>query len=196
MDFIRGGTNGGKEVDLMVIMPESMKAFSSKDKQEVFASTYEKQHGILVVRPWEKPTEREERRERFEREKAPAKEGETIGMSPAVAERTLRNYLQEYRPDHPDPKRAVTLQTEIHRLQEFLKIPLTDFGAPIDTNQEANEKLQKQFDTWSKHDSKTRRKVVGAVKNIPLLKMIRDTEKDQETLNLAIARLAELELSA
>ena len=53
--FIRGGSNGGVDVDLMAVMPADLRMNSNQQKQDAWADAYEARNGIVVIRPRETP---------------------------------------------------------------------------------------------------------------------------------------------
>ena len=202
--FIRGGSNGGTEVDLLAILPPGYSG--TKERQEVIADAFEKRNSIFVTRPWESEFAlsklTDEERETVEKRIAVRKaaiansaaiqnlDTERVGMSPDVAEKQLRILLRVEQPD-------ATQKREIHRLQEILKVPKIDFSAARSAaNDKAKKELAHKLAEYQKQDKKQRAKIVESIRYVALLQLIRDTETELEIQKTAVQRIAELELTA
>ncbi|GEM_PF-5569217 len=190
--FIRGTSE--TPIDLLEILPATLKGFSSKDQQRAFGESWQEKHGRFVQFPWETTEERGRRREIFEKvTKKP--EPPPMNMSKEVAERELKTLWAEYTPKHPDEARLKSICDQINALEKLVGREPTDFTKTYDDRRRVGEaKLRDQFKKYSAEDITSRKKIVAKISNLPLLRMIRDTEEVKEIVDLAIQRVAQLEL--
>lgn len=190
--FIRGGP-GQKAVKLIEILPENMKGFSRQTQQEPFADAWEAKNGRYVERPWLSDEQNAEAKAKFdEQPKAAVPE---VGMSKDRAERQLAALWSGYNPSQ-EPEQLAIAQREIHRCEQILGRPLTDFERDVAKKKDQiPEKLANQLKKYlSIKEPKERKRVVANVKNLPLLKLIREQEEVSEITDLVVQRIAELEL--
>lgn len=197
--FVRGDSEY-REIDLMDVLPPSLKGFSTQAQQLEFAQGYEQRTGILVKFPWESEQQRDARRAGF----APAPPPE-LGGDPVRLKRSLDRTINEIQTLTRDtPKYDEALLALVQRANKFeraLGLKETVIAGVSAVVQEkakepepATEAVAK-YEQFSKLSDKKRKESAEATKDVEFLKLIRDRESVPAVVEAATLRLLELERS-
>lgn len=193
--FLRG-EGAYREVELMDVLPPSLRGFSTQAQQEEFASDYETRTGVLVRFPWESEEARSQRRAGFKA--TPAAE---IGGDPVRLRRSLDRVLAEIQNLTPDtPKYAEILATLAERANKFersLGLKPTDFGIALvpakQKDAEISPETLAKYKQFSGLSVKKRKESAEVTKDVEFLRLIRDRESAEEVVTVATLRLVALE---
>lgn len=192
--FVRGGAEF-REVDLMEVLPPSLKGFSTQAQQMAFVAEYEEKTGVMVRLPWEKEEQRIARRAGF----TPAPPPE-LGGDPVRLQRSLDRVhaeIQSLTRDNPQFDAIMATQSaRANKLERALGKSETVFGAAKVAkakDPEPSKDALAKFDAFSALSPKKKRESAEATKDREFLQLIKDRESDADVVKAATMSLLALD---
>jgi hypothetical protein len=192
--FIRGGAG---DVDMLAILPPSLRGFSTRAQQEAAAEAYESKHpNVIVRRPWEDEKLHAERRKG---RKINARPQPTIGMDPDRAARELRRVyanLEGLSVEHPEYDKLWGNWTrEANQLEDICGLDRTTFqkGARAKRNDDPiPAALQEKLNEYVALKDKLRIAALKDEEDVRFLRLAKENEPLSKIQELIITKLAQL----